>query len=286
MLSAQDVRRLCGRISVMYSHPSVAQLTERIKAEFIEAGDFRKAWLVFRNLTEEAGFNVDYKPGNEDLYAINHRFTMNWYACARKRTLDSPAVTRAFPYRMYSTVGNGQPGVNDVRPEHARLHGLVFAYDDPFWKYHEPPWDDGCRCYFRAASQDEVDRNELVVRTLNYVRNVMGIEPGPEEFRPSTRTHERVAARLDIDVRRFLFRAMVDRLERDLQEQLQQADTRPAILEASQTAFDSWSGIAARLASEADHADRESCLSNIGEHIDYWRDQLTFIKAKIAEEAR
>ncbi len=285
MLSPEDAQRLCGYIGAMYSHPSVAQFTERIKAAFIETGDFRRAWAAFDEHVERAGFDVDYKPGNDAPYAMHQRFTVNWNACARDGTLDSPAVVESYPWRMYRTVGNGTAGVNDVRPEHARLHGLLFAWNDPFWEYHDPPWGDGCRCYFRAVSQLELERSQLTVRTLDYVRSILGVDAGPEEFRPSTRTRERVTARLDSDVRRFLFRGMVDRVERDLQERLQHADARPAILELSQIAFHAWSGIAARLANEADHADRELSLSIVGKRIDYWRDQLTFIRMKIAEEA-
>lgn len=37
-------------------------------------------------------------------------------------------------------------GDNDVRPEHAALHGLVLPINDPFWKTHTPPLGFGCRC--------------------------------------------------------------------------------------------------------------------------------------------
>lgn len=112
------------------------------------------------------------------------------YNVARKRMLDSPAVTAAFPYRMYVTVGNGIAGVNNVRETHARFHGLVFAWDDSFWSHFHPPWGYNCRCFTRPVSADEVDRSRHTVWT--YVggalapldptskRNPVDAEPEPE----------------------------------------------------------------------------------------------------------
>ncbi|MCH7995014.1 MAG: hypothetical protein IIB57_11305, partial [Planctomycetes bacterium] len=63
-----------------------------------------------------------------------------------------------FPFRQYLTVGNGTAGINSVRPEHAMLHGLVFRVDDEFWEYHEPPWEEGCRCFTRGLTEGQVRR--------------------------------------------------------------------------------------------------------------------------------
>jgi SPP1 gp7 family putative phage head morphogenesis protein len=62
------------------------------------------------------------------------------------------------PYWQYVAVLDQQ-----TRPGHRRLHGRVFRYDDPFWRYFRPPIDWGCRCSFRALSERDIQRRGLVV---------------------------------------------------------------------------------------------------------------------------
>lgn len=92
------------------------------------------------------------------------------YNDARREVLDDPEVTAAFPYRMYMTVGNGTPGFRGVRPTHAALHRKVFAWDDPFWDSHTPPWEFGCRCTTVALTAGQVKRMGIKVVNLGYVR--------------------------------------------------------------------------------------------------------------------
>jgi len=40
--------------------------------------------------------------------------------------LGDPELVGAFPYFQWLTVGNGVPGINEVRADHAVLHGLIF----------------------------------------------------------------------------------------------------------------------------------------------------------------
>jgi len=84
-------------------------------------------------------------PARNRLRTAFHQNTMDAYSKARREMLDSPDVAAAFPYRRYMTVGNGTPGVRNVRPDHAVLHGKVFRWDDRFWDRFTPPWDYGCR---------------------------------------------------------------------------------------------------------------------------------------------
>jgi SPP1 gp7 family putative phage head morphogenesis protein len=93
--------------------------------------------------------------------------TMQAYSDARRATLDLPEVAGAFQFRQYMTVGNGTPGVRNVRPEHAVLHGKVFARDDPFWARFTPPWDFGCRCTFLALTAGQVTRGRTTVWTYS-----------------------------------------------------------------------------------------------------------------------
>lgn len=65
------------------------------------------------------------------------------------------------PYGRYSAVMDGR-----TRPSHARLHGLVYRLDHPFWQTYWPPWDYNCRCHVVLLSQWEVDRRGIKVSQI------------------------------------------------------------------------------------------------------------------------
>ncbi len=88
------------------------------------------------------------------------------YSDARRETLDDPEISSVFRFRRYSTVGNGVPGTNRVRADHAILHGKVFRWNDPFWNTFTPPWDFGCRCTMQALTAGQVRRGRMTVWTL------------------------------------------------------------------------------------------------------------------------
>lgn len=43
-----------------------------------------------------------------------------------------------------------------VRHTHAALNGTILPHDSPFWRYHYPPWEWGCRCQVVGMMEDEV----------------------------------------------------------------------------------------------------------------------------------
>lgn len=57
------------------------------------------------------------------------------------------------PYWMYIGILDDR-----IRLGHRKLHGLVFHYTDPFWKYFYPPNDWGCRCRVRALTKEQVKK--------------------------------------------------------------------------------------------------------------------------------
>ncbi len=105
------------------------------------------------------------KPSLGHLQVVYRQNLLHSYAAARVRTLKQPHIEKIFRYWRYLTVGNGQPGVNNVRHEHAVLHGKVFTSTDPFWRHFTPPWEWGCRCYFVALSAKTVQRRGSIVWT-------------------------------------------------------------------------------------------------------------------------
>lgn len=131
------------------------------------------------------------------LHRLKMMFTTNAqqaYNDARRDVLDDAEISEAFPFRQYLTVGNGVAGVNNVRAEHAALHGKVFAWDDPFWDEHTPPWGFNCRCTFVALTAGQVKGLGVKVLDLDYVRtripvpgtNKRGIAAQPEFARGGT----------------------------------------------------------------------------------------------------
>ena len=120
-------------------------------------------------------------PALHRIRLVFHQNTMHAYSVARRETLDKPHIARVFPYRRYMTVGNGTPGVRNVRPEHAALHGLVFPWDDAFWDHFTPPWDYGCRCTFLALTAGQVEGRGVTVWTYRGGT----IRPLPQSRQPS-----------------------------------------------------------------------------------------------------
>src|SRR5574343_280169 len=74
----------------------------------------------------------------------------NWEVAQELRSLR--------PYARYSAVMDGR-----TRPEHAKLHGLVYPIDHPFWKKFWPPWDYNCRCHVKTLTQYDVEKERLDV---------------------------------------------------------------------------------------------------------------------------
>lgn len=67
--------------------------------------------------------------------------------------------TKLFPYWEYKTVGDDK-----VRPEHAKLDGVILPADDPRWSKIWPPNGWKCRCYVvprMAHEVNDIDMEEM-----------------------------------------------------------------------------------------------------------------------------
>lgn len=78
------------------------------------------------------------------------------YMAGRYKAMVENAEER--PYWMYVAVLDSK-----TRPAHRALHGKVFRYDDPIWKYLFPPNGWGCRCRVRALTAAQVKEMGLTV---------------------------------------------------------------------------------------------------------------------------
>ncbi len=76
------------------------------------------------------------------IYNVNTRTAYNAGRYAQMMN-----TAEEFPYWQYVAIEDGR-----TRPEHAKLHLMVFRYDDPFWRAHYPPNGWSCRCRVRALS--------------------------------------------------------------------------------------------------------------------------------------
>ena len=66
------------------------------------------------------------------------------------RYAEMTAAIATHPYWQYVTVNDGK-----VREAHRKLHGQVFAADDPVWDTLYPPLDYRCRCRVRPLSHSQ-----------------------------------------------------------------------------------------------------------------------------------
>ncbi len=85
------------------------------------------------------------------IYSVNMQTA---YQTGRYKTQIDNVDNR--PYWEYVAVMDSA-----TRPEHAMLNGLVYRYDDPFWKSFYPPNGWRCRCRVNALSERNITKKKL-----------------------------------------------------------------------------------------------------------------------------
>lgn len=99
------------------------------------------------------------------------------------RYAEMSAATATHPYWQYVTVNDGK-----VREAHRKLHGQVFAADDPVWDTLYPPLDYRCRCRVRPLSRS---RGAALVQPSPKLESIIvdiGTNPATGEERYARRT--------------------------------------------------------------------------------------------------
>lgn len=89
-----------------------------------------------------------------------------------------------FPLLKYQTAGDGR-----VRPEHARLDGIVRPINDSFWNSFYPPNGWNCRCDVIALEKGEEDITIISPDDKKLIKEVV-----PEIFRNNPGKSEKIFA--------------------------------------------------------------------------------------------
>lgn len=115
-----------------------------------------------RLYNESSSFEEFYKKAVQTTDVFNKKWQKTEYQTA---TLIAESAanynrlikkTKLFPYWKYLTVGDDK-----VREEHAALHGVILAANDPRWKNIFPPNGWKCRCYVVGVMAHETEGIDL-----------------------------------------------------------------------------------------------------------------------------
>lgn len=79
------------------------------------------------------------------------------FSAGRFRAMADPEVQEMIPALEYQAILD-----SDVRPNHAALHGLVMAADDPRWDVLSPPTGYNCRCQVVPTDAGTLRRRGLL----------------------------------------------------------------------------------------------------------------------------
>lgn len=199
---------------------------------------------------------------------------------------DPDGIRTTFPFLEYVTVGNGVPGINEVRATHAALHGGVWARGDAIWEYFQPPWEWKCRCITTCLTRGQVER-------LQDRRECVAPERGDPAFWTSNLSERGIAE----IVRRYVGQDAMEDVVRvigaaDWEEEA--LETNAEILEMSRDCLTRWmqcfdAAVALRKEwPEAGYGPWEAGAleARAKKEVAYWQDQVAFVEAKTGASGR
>ena len=117
----------------------------------------KKGWWGEQFVVDSQGVAEKVQLGS--MYRLKTIYSVNMqtvYQTGRYKTQVDNANNR--PYWEYVAVMDAS-----TRPEHAMLNGLVYRYDDPFWKSFYPPNGWRCRCRVNALSDYNIKKKKIPV---------------------------------------------------------------------------------------------------------------------------
>ncbi len=134
-----------------------SRIDERL-AQAVESGESMEVFLKsLDGVAEAAGLTASNPYYWETVFRTN---AATAYSAGREELFLNPAVKDAFGYFQYLTVEDSA-----VRPEHAAMHGRVWANDDPAVKEWWPPNGYNCRCVMVPMDQEDLDDEDLKAST-------------------------------------------------------------------------------------------------------------------------
>lgn len=117
----------------------------------------KKGWWGEQIVVDSNGVAEKVQLGS--MYRLKTIYSVNMqtaYQLGRYKTQVDNVDNR--PYWEYVAVMDAS-----TRPEHAMLNGLIFRYDDPFWKAFYPPNGWRCRCRVNALSSYNLKKKKISV---------------------------------------------------------------------------------------------------------------------------
>lgn len=121
----------------------------------------KKGWWGEQIVVDSQGVAEKVQLGS--LYRLKTIYSVNMqvaYQTGRYTTQMENVDNR--PYWQYVAVMD-----SSTRPEHAQLNGLVYRYDDPFWKAFYPPNGWRCRCRVNTLSNYALQKHNIPVSNSN-----------------------------------------------------------------------------------------------------------------------
>lgn len=141
-----------------YEALTVLQTFSDKLTEAVEQGKTGRQFLEEMNsFLENGGYDLVNPWRAETIFRTN---VQTAYNAGHYQSMTQPETLRLLPYWQYKTAYD-----DDVRPEHAAMHGRVYRADDPVWDIWYPPNGFRCRCTVVAKSKAQVEREGLKVQT-------------------------------------------------------------------------------------------------------------------------